>query len=54
MYCGVRDAPLGTQDVPDSDGVLMDWGVYGPLLVAVRGLAAERPPGGLGVLSVTP
>ena len=30
--------------VPDSDGVLRDWGLYGPLLVAVRGLAEELPP----------
>jgi hypothetical protein len=30
--------------VPDNDGVLRDWGLYGPLLVAVRGLAEELPP----------
>jgi hypothetical protein len=29
--------------VPDSDGVLRNWGQDGPLLVAVRGLA-ELPP----------
>ena len=30
--------------VPDNDGVLRDCGLYGPLLVAVRGLAEELPP----------
>jgi hypothetical protein len=30
--------------VSDSDGVLREWGLYGPLLVAVRGLTEELPP----------
>jgi hypothetical protein len=32
--------------VPDSNGVLRAWGLYGPLLVAIRGLADELPPVG--------